>query len=182
VYESETNGMMTQFPKICMKYDKKSFLFNEYLFNGKRKSRFHYQTLDKECPQSNFVLDQIQYDATTFQKCKLIIKMHFCCLYATDNQFNAKFLLPTTLLDQGDSDKKTQILHKQHTLLQSNKRNKTKNAKRRRKRLDQMTLKNQMRSDATPLSQWPIAPPGPSCCLARRTQRFFTPLGRIYPQ
>jgi hypothetical protein len=41
VYESETDGMMTQFPKICMKYDKQSFLFNEYLFKGKRKSRFH---------------------------------------------------------------------------------------------------------------------------------------------
>jgi hypothetical protein len=52
VYESETDGMMTRFPKICMKYDKKSFIFNEYLFKGKRKSRFHYQTLDKECPQS----------------------------------------------------------------------------------------------------------------------------------
>jgi hypothetical protein len=32
-----------------------------------------------------------------------------------DNQFNAKFLLPTTLLDQGDSDKNMQISHKQHT-------------------------------------------------------------------
>ena len=35
-----------------MKYDKKSFIFNEYLFNGKGKSDFHYQTLDKEFPQS----------------------------------------------------------------------------------------------------------------------------------
>jgi hypothetical protein len=66
-------------------------------------------------------------------------------LHANDNQFNAKFLLPTTLSDQGDSDKKTQISHKQHTLLQSNKRKKIKNAKGRRKRLDQMTLNNQMR-------------------------------------
>jgi hypothetical protein len=66
-------------------------------------------------------------------------------LYANDNQFNAKFLLPTTLSDQGDSDKKMQISHKQHTLLQSNKRKKIKNAKGRRKRLDQMTSKNQMR-------------------------------------
>jgi hypothetical protein len=100
-------------------------------------------------PSINFVLNQIQYDATTFQKCKLIckliIKMYFCRLYANDNQFNAKFLLPTTLSDQGDSDKKMQISHKQHTLLQSNKRKKTKNAKGRRKRLDQMTSKNQMR-------------------------------------
>jgi hypothetical protein len=100
-------------------------------------------------PSINFVLNQIQYDATTFQKCKLIckliIKMYFFHLYANDNQFNAKFLLPTTLLDQGDSDKKTQISHKQHTLLQSNKRKKIKNAKGRRKRLDHMTSKNQMR-------------------------------------
>jgi hypothetical protein len=50
--QSEIDGMMTQFPKICTKYDKQSFLFNEYLFKGKRKSHFHYQTLDKECPQS----------------------------------------------------------------------------------------------------------------------------------
>jgi hypothetical protein len=66
--------------------------------------------------------------------------------YANDNQFNEKkLLLPTTLSDQGDSDKNMQISHKQHTLLQSNKRKKTKNAKGRRKRLDQMTSKNQMR-------------------------------------
>jgi hypothetical protein len=71
--------------------------------------------------------------------------MYFCRLYANDNQFNAKFLLPTTLSDQRDSDKNMQILHKQHTLLQSNKRKKTKNAKGRRKRLDHMTSKNQMR-------------------------------------
>jgi hypothetical protein len=62
-----------------------------------------------------------------------------------DNQLNAKFVLPTTLSDQGDLDKKTQISHKQHTLLQSNKRKKTKNAKGRRNKLDQMTSKNQMR-------------------------------------
>jgi hypothetical protein len=60
-----------------------------------------------------------------------------------DDQFNAKSLLPTTLSDQGDSDKNMQISHKQHTLLQSNKRKKTKNEKLRRKRLDQMTSKNQ---------------------------------------
>jgi hypothetical protein len=53
----------------------------------------------------------------------------------------------TTLSDQGDSDKKTQISHKQHTLLQSNKRKKIKNAKGRRNKLDQMTSKNQMRRD-----------------------------------
>jgi hypothetical protein len=57
-----------------------------------------------------------------------------------DDQFNEKLILPTTLSDQGDSDKKTQISHKQHTLLQSNKRKKIKNAKGRRKKLDQMTL------------------------------------------
>jgi hypothetical protein len=100
-------------------------------------------------PSINFVLNQIQYDATTFQKCKLIckliIKMHLFHLYANDNQFNAKSLLPTTLSDQGDSDKNMPISHKQHTLLQSNKRKKIKNAKGRRKILDQMTLKNQMR-------------------------------------
>jgi ribosomal protein L18E len=62
-----------------------------------------------------------------------------------DDQFNEKLVLPTTLLDQGDSDKKMQISHKQHTLLQSNKRKKIKNAKGRRKKLDQMTSKNQMR-------------------------------------
>jgi hypothetical protein len=70
--------------------------------------------------------------------------MYFCRFHAND-QFNAKFLLPTTLSDQGDSDKNMHILHKQHTLLQSNKRKKTKIAKGRRKRLDQMTSKNQMR-------------------------------------
>jgi hypothetical protein len=100
-------------------------------------------------PSINFVLNQIQYDATTFQKCKLIckliIKMYFCHFHANDDQFNEKLVLPTTLSDQGDSDKKTQISHKQHTLLQSNKRKKIKNAKGRRKRLDQMTSKNQMR-------------------------------------
>jgi hypothetical protein len=100
-------------------------------------------------PSINFVLNKIQYDATTFQKCKLIckliIKMYFCHLYANDNRFNAKFLLPTTLSDQGVSDKKTQISHKQHTPLQSNKRKKTKNAIGRRKRLDQMTSNNQIR-------------------------------------
>jgi hypothetical protein len=62
-----------------------------------------------------------------------------------DDQFNEKLVLPTTLSDQGDSDKKMQISHKQHTLLQSNKRKKTKNTKGRRKRLDHMTSKNQMR-------------------------------------
>jgi hypothetical protein len=62
-----------------------------------------------------------------------------------DDQFNEKLVLPTTLSDQGDSDKKTQISHKQHTLLQSNKRKKIKNTKGRRKRLDKMTSKNQMR-------------------------------------
>jgi hypothetical protein len=62
-----------------------------------------------------------------------------------DNQFNEKLVLPTTLSDQGDSDKNMQISHKQHTLLQSNKRKKIKNAKGRGKRLDQMTSKNQMR-------------------------------------
>jgi hypothetical protein len=66
-------------------------------------------------------------------------------LYANDDQFNAKFLLPTTLSAQGDSDKKMQISHKQHTLLQSNKRKKIKNTKGRRNKLDQMTSKNQMR-------------------------------------
>ena len=100
-------------------------------------------------PSINFVPNQIQYDATTFQKCKLICKlitkMYFFHFYVNDNQFNAKFLFPTTLSDQGDSDKKTQLSHKQHTLLQSNKRKKTKNEKGRRKRLDQMTSKNQMR-------------------------------------
>jgi hypothetical protein len=62
-----------------------------------------------------------------------------------DDQFNEKLVLPTTLSYQGDSDKNMQISHKQHTLLQSNKRKKTKNAKGRRKRSDQMTSKNQMR-------------------------------------
>jgi hypothetical protein len=61
-----------------------------------------------------------------------------------DDQFNEKLALPTTLSDQGDLDKKTQISHKQHTLLQSNKRKKIKNAKGRRKKLDHMTSKNQM--------------------------------------
>jgi hypothetical protein len=70
--------------------------------------------------------------------------MYFCHFHANDDQFNEKLVLPTTLSDQGDSDKKTQILHKQHTHLQSNKRKKIKNAKGRRKKLDQMTSKNQM--------------------------------------
>jgi hypothetical protein len=96
-------------------------------------------------PLINFVLNQIQHDATTFQKCKLIckliIKRYVYRLYANDNQFNAKFLLPTTLLDQGDSDKKTQISHKQHTLLQSNKRKKIKKRKRKEKKYGQGDLK-----------------------------------------
>ena len=100
-------------------------------------------------PSINFVLNQIQYDATTFQKiflvCKLITKMYFFHFHTNDNQFNAKFLLPTTLSDQSDSDKKTQISHKQHTLLQLNKRKKIKNVKGQGKRLDQMTSKNQVR-------------------------------------
>jgi hypothetical protein len=71
--------------------------------------------------------------------------MHFCRFHANDDQFNEKLVLPTTLSDQGDLGKKTQILHKQHTLLQSNKRKKIKNAKGRRNKLDHMTSKNQMR-------------------------------------
>jgi hypothetical protein len=72
--------------------------------------------------------------------------MYFCHLYANVNQFNTKFLLSTALSDQGDPDKNMQILHKQHTLfLRSNKRKKTKDTKGRRKRLDQVTSKNQMR-------------------------------------
>jgi hypothetical protein len=73
--------------------------------------------------------------------------MYFCRFHANDDQFNEKLLLPTTLSDQGDSDKKTQISHKQHTLLQSNKRKKTKNAKGRRKKLDQMMLKENLPAD-----------------------------------
>jgi hypothetical protein len=67
-------------------------------------------------PLINFVANQIQYDATTFQKCKLIIKMYFCRFHANDDQFNEKLVLPTTLSDQGDSDKNMHISHKQHTL------------------------------------------------------------------
>jgi hypothetical protein len=97
-------------------------------------------------PLINFVLNQIQYDATTFQKCKLIckliIKMYFCRFHVNDNQFNEKLVLPTTLLDQGDSDKKKmQISHKQHTLLQSSKRKKTKKRKRKEKDIGQDDLK-----------------------------------------
>jgi hypothetical protein len=69
-------------------------------------------------PSINFVLNQIQYDATTFQKCKLIckliIKMYFCRLHANDDQFNEKLVLPTTLSDQGDSDKKTDFAQTTH--------------------------------------------------------------------
>jgi hypothetical protein len=100
-------------------------------------------------PSINFVLNQIQYNATTFQKCflvcKLITKMYFFHFHANDNQFNAKLVLPTTLSNQGDSNKKTQISHKQHTFLQSNSRKKIKNAKGRRNKFDHMTSKNQMR-------------------------------------
>jgi hypothetical protein len=71
--------------------------------------------------------------------------MYFCRFHVNDDQFNEKLVLPTTLSDQGDSDKKMQISHKQHTLLQSNKRKKIKNAKGRRKKLDQMTSRNQTR-------------------------------------
>jgi hypothetical protein len=71
--------------------------------------------------------------------------MYFFRFHANDDQFNEKLVLPTTFSDQGDSDKKMHISHKQHTLLQSNKRKKIKNAKGRRKRLDQMTSKNKMR-------------------------------------
>jgi hypothetical protein len=52
--------------------------------------------------------------------------MYFFRFHANDDQFNEKLVLPTTLSDQGYSDKKMQILHKQHTLLQSNKRKKIK--------------------------------------------------------
>jgi hypothetical protein len=96
-------------------------------------------------PSINFVLNQIHYDATTFQKCKLIckliIKMYFFCFHANDDQFNEKLVLPTTLSDQGDSDKKTQISHKQRTLLQSNKRNKIKKCQRKEKQIGSDDLK-----------------------------------------
>ena len=46
-----------------------------------------------------------------------------------DDQFNEKLILPTTLSDQGDSGKKTQISHKQHTLLQSTRERKSKTQK-----------------------------------------------------
>jgi hypothetical protein len=71
--------------------------------------------------------------------------MYFFRFHANNDQFNENFVLRATLLDQGDSGKKTQISHKHHTLLQSNKRKKTKNAKGRKNRLDHMTLKKQMR-------------------------------------
>jgi hypothetical protein len=41
--------------------------------------------------------------------------MYFCHFHANDDQFNEKLVLPTTLSDQGDSDKNMQISHKQHT-------------------------------------------------------------------
>jgi hypothetical protein len=71
--------------------------------------------------------------------------MYFCRFHVNDDQFSEKLILPTTLSDQGDLGKKTQISHKQHTLLQSNKRKKIKDEKGRRKKLDNMTSKNQMR-------------------------------------
>jgi hypothetical protein len=61
--------------------------------------------------------------------------MYFFHLYANDNQFNAKFLLPTTLSDQGDSDKNMQISHKQHTLFFAIKQEKE-NQKCKRKEKD----------------------------------------------
>jgi hypothetical protein len=42
--------------------------------------------------------------------------MYFCLFHVNNDQFNEKFVLPTILSDQGDSDKEMQISHKQHTL------------------------------------------------------------------
>ena len=67
--------------------------------------------------------------------------MYFCRFHVNDDQFNEKLVLPTTLSDQGDSDKKTQISHKQHTLLQSNKRKKIKKRKRKEKEIGSNDLK-----------------------------------------
>ena len=144
-------------PKTCIKDDKQSFLFNECLFKGERKSCFHYQTLIWNV-LNQFVLKQIQCNSKTFQKCLLICKpitkMYLCRLYVNDDYFNAKLLLPTTLSDQGDSDKHDQISHKQNTLLlwlkqeakmktKENKENKK--ISNKRKMLRKMTSKNQMR-------------------------------------
>jgi hypothetical protein len=41
VHGSETDGMMTQSQKKCIKDDKQSFIFDEDLFNGERESSFH---------------------------------------------------------------------------------------------------------------------------------------------
>jgi hypothetical protein len=85
---------------------------------------------------NNFVLNQIQHDATTFQKCKLITnaKMYLCRLHVNDNS-PVNYLVTST-----------NRFHTNNTpFLRSNKRKKTKNEKGRRKRLDKMTSKNQMR-------------------------------------
>jgi hypothetical protein len=89
-------------------------------------------------PSINFVLNQIQYNATTFQKrflvCKLITKMYFFRLYANDN---SPVSHPVT---------STNSFHTNNTpFLRSNKRKKTKNEKGRIKISDKMTSKNQMR-------------------------------------
>jgi hypothetical protein len=67
--------------------------------------------------------------------------MYFCHFHANDDQFNEKLVLPTTLSDQGDLNKKMQISHKQHTLLQSNKRKKIKKCKRKEKEIGEDDLK-----------------------------------------
>ena len=92
-------------------------------------------------PLINFVLNRIQYDATTFQQCKLIckliIKTYFFCFHVNDDQFNEKtcpsnYPFRSRRFGQENID----FTPTTHPFLQSNKRKKTKNEKGRRKILD----------------------------------------------
>jgi hypothetical protein len=67
--------------------------------------------------------------------------MYFCCFHVNDDQFNVKFLLPTTLSDQGDSDKKTQISHKQQHPFAIKQEKENKKRKRKEKEIGSDDLK-----------------------------------------
>jgi hypothetical protein len=71
--------------------------------------------------------------------------MYFFRFHANDDQFNEKLVLPTTLSDQGDSDKKTSDFAQTTHPFSIKQEKENQKQKGRRKILDQMTSKNQMR-------------------------------------
>jgi hypothetical protein len=81
-------------------------------------------------PSINFFLDQIQYNATTFQKCKLITKMYFCHLHANDN---SPVNYPVTSTNRFDTNNTP--------FLRSNKEKKIKKCKRKEKEIGSDDLK-----------------------------------------